>query len=341
MSDPISWNNSNQMDNLMNQAMKTALDQDSPDEAITKFISELGPYSFCERIMVFEDIEKKDNPVVFSWEKEGLESEMNIIDSLTRQEYDWLYSVLERDGFIYVEDRNIFKDSNPDIYEILTAQKIQRLYISPLILKGKLIGFYYIENPPEMELLHATEFIELFGSFLISLLKFRKIFIDLETTSQRDLMTQLYNRVTGQKKIEELLSMGIEGMFLMMDGDHFKTVNDTFGHAAGDQVILALADSIHKVFDTVGIPLRLGGDEFAVFVPAFTDEKDASYVIKELVKNISKINIPALNGKMITASIGVAFTKKGENLSLDELYSRADSALYRSKAAKGNKVTFF
>jgi len=331
----------NQREMLINQAMKKALDQDSPDEAITQFIAELGPFSHCERIMVFVEDGKSEKPIVFPWEKEGLESELDIVNSISRQEFDWMYGILERDSFIYVDNPETLKETHPDVYEILIAQNIKRLYINPLIMKGKLIGFYYIENPPKIKLVHAYDFLEVFGSFLISLLKFRKTFIDLERTSERDLMTQLYNRVTGQKKIEEMLSFGVEGMFLMMDGDHFKSVNDTFGHAVGDQVILALADSIHKVFDNVGIPLRLGGDEFAVFVPTFTNEKEAAYVISELVKNISRINIPALQGRMITASLGVAFSKDGEKLSYDELYSRADSALYRSKAAKGNKVTFF
>ena len=159
--------------------------------------------------------------------------------------------------------------------------------------------------------------------------------------SQTDAMTKLYNRGGGEKEIRLALEAKAAGVFLLMDADKFKSINDTFGHDAGDKVIIAIADALRKSFRDEDIVMRLGGDEFAVYAPGITDEEILEHVIVRLFATIDAIDIPELKGRRICISIGAAFFHQDESISFTELYKRADENLYISKEVEGNKITVF
>ena len=159
--------------------------------------------------------------------------------------------------------------------------------------------------------------------------------------SETDAMTKLKNRGSGEKMITELMAEGTEGMFCLLDADKFKSINDTFGHDAGDKVIKAIADCLKKAFRNSDVIMRLGGDEFAVYALGITDEERGNIVINRLFGLIDKIEIPEIGDRKITISLGAALFNPEENLSFTELYKRADSVAYESKKTVGNRATFY
>ena len=126
-----------------------------------------------------------------------------------------------------------------------------------------------------------------------------------------------------------------------MDCDKFKSINDTYGHAVGDKVIIAIADTLRKSCRDDDVVLRLGGDEFAVFIPGMLDKERAEAFFDRLFSNIEHIDIAEMNGKHILLSLGACFYDGMDCITFDQLYRRADTAMYDSKKKQGYSATIF
>ncbi len=162
----------------------------------------------------------------------------------------------------------------------------------------------------------------------------------LRLLSETDMMTGIRNRGSGEIMIRKAMAEGHSGMFCLMDADKFKSINDNYGHSVGDKVIVAIADSLKKTFRDSDIVFRLGGDEFAVFSEGVVNQEIACRIMERLFANISKIEIPELNGRKIELSVGASFYPATKEDSFEALYKRADSGTYTSKKKTGNIVTF-
>ena len=126
----------------------------------------------------------------------------------------------------------------------------------------------------------------------------------------------------------------------MFDLDHFKKVNDTYGHDVGDKVlkgVAAVAEDIKRITDVVA---RTGGEEFALVLPE-TDQEGARKLANRLREAIEEMEVNCSNGQTIkvTASIGAAtISKMGKNV--DAFLRDADLALYQAKHAGRNQVCY-
>ncbi|CAN1592452.1 diguanylate cyclase [Pseudomonas sp. B21-028] len=121
---------------------------------------------------------------------------------------------------------------------------------------------------------------------------------------------------------------------VMLDMDHFKQINDTYGHQVGDQVLRQMGVVISSSFRATDIHGRLGGEEFAILLPD-TSIEVAIRIAEELIQTIGGLMIEPVHG--ITASLGVASTEAGHK-DLHSLMNNADKALYRAKALGRNQV---
>ena len=158
--------------------------------------------------------------------------------------------------------------------------------------------------------------------------------------SETDQMTNLLNRVSGEKKVTEHLKNGDGGFLLLLDVDHFKSINDTFGHGVGDQVIIQVAKCLKSTFREHDIVFRLGGDEFAAYAAEVTTKKIANQIIKRFIANLETIVIPELGDRTITASIGATIIKPGSPVQFADQYKLVDEGVYESKKIEGSHVTF-
>ena len=158
--------------------------------------------------------------------------------------------------------------------------------------------------------------------------------------SETDQMTNLLNRVSGEKKVTEHLKNGDGGFLILLDVDHFKSINDTFGHGVGDQVIIQVAKCLKSTFREHDIVFRLGGDEFSAYAADVTTKKIANQIIKRFIANLEAIVIPELGDRTITASIGATIIKPGTPVQFADQYKLIDEGVYESKKVDGSQVTF-
>jgi two-component system cell cycle response regulator len=124
--------------------------------------------------------------------------------------------------------------------------------------------------------------------------------------------------------------------FMLLDVDHFKAINDKFGHAGGDQVLAAIGNLLHSTMRKTDVASRWGGEEFVLALTS-TDLPGARVAAERVRRDIAALSIR--NGEqtiVVTASVGVAALRRGEPLA--QLVDRADQAMYAAKVAGRNRV---
>lgn len=167
--------------------------------------------------------------------------------------------------------------------------------------------------------------------------------MELVKSAQKDALTGLYNKKFTQSLIDEMVQDcgkdQIHG-FLILDMDHFKEINDTCGHAVGDKVLGTFGTLLQEQFRDQDIAGRIGGDEFVVLVHDIGNRRTMENRVQELLKKIRMLQIPELEGRNLTASIGVAFAPEDGD-SFMELYCCADSALYQTKRGGRNGYSIY
>ncbi|PKH04381.1 hypothetical protein CXF72_01155 [Psychromonas sp. MB-3u-54] len=162
-----------------------------------------------------------------------------------------------------------------------------------------------------------------------------------ELLARTDSLTKMLNRRAffecGSIEIERSLRYQSSLAVMMIDLDHFKSINDQYGHAAGDTTLLSVANTLKAMMRNVDIMGRIGGDEFAVIMP-HTDLKMAIELAQRLRLGIEKIDIIIDDQPLnITACFGVTRLDV-KNESLDEALKRDDKALYLAKENGRNRV---
>lgn len=123
---------------------------------------------------------------------------------------------------------------------------------------------------------------------------------------------------------------------IVFDLDHFKRINDGFGHDTGDEVLVAVAETARRVLRPYDLVARLGGEEFCAFLPA-TSLKEALPIAERLREAIAALRVDALRGRQVTASFGVHEADVVRE-PFKEMLRLADAHLYRAKGAGRNQV---
>lgn len=172
------------------------------------------------------------------------------------------------------------------------------------------------------------------------------VYPTLVAQSRVDAKTGLLNVSTWEREAEIELSRSVRTRspisLAVIDIDHFKQVNDTYGHLVGDRVLRAIGDTLRtqsRDYDKAG---RFGGEEFVLLL-AQADEDDACRIAERLRTHIGAMAVPVNDRPdapvvQVTISIGVSAMEGGMNRDLTDLLAAADSALYRAKQAGRNRV---
>ncbi|APE31556.1 hypothetical protein BOX17_11725 [Halomonas aestuarii] len=178
------------------------------------------------------------------------------------------------------------------------------------------------------------------GTVMLMLVRLQRQQDTMRHLSHTDELTGLFNRRRLQEVAEQEFARRRRHAsplsLMLLDLDHFKRINDTYGHPVGDEVLSAFSDILlHQVrrLDTVA---RMGGEEFAVLLP--NTDGEAAHRLAERVREATRaMRLPGrAHAHRLTVSIGV--TEAREDDSFEHLYSRADQRLYRAKAAGRDRV---
>lgn len=169
-------------------------------------------------------------------------------------------------------------------------------------------------------------------------LKLKKTIEELEYLASRDTMTGVYNRRKFFELSKPIFDQYDTNLFIaMLDIDHFKKVNDTFGHDAGDLVIKQIAKTVSDMLPQHSVFARIGGEEFV----AICIEESVENIVRifDDIRNVIALSSVDYNGHQInfTISNGIA-QKNGSVTSIDDLIKQADIALYDAKNSGRNKI---
>lgn len=187
------------------------------------------------------------------------------------------------------------------------------------------------------------------GMFIINKLTrpMDKSVSNLEEEATTDRLSGLYNKLAFQDVVQKKLGSIVYGtpqVFVMCDMDNFKLINDTLGHAYGDDVIARMGHMLQNSFGdrfTIG---RLGGDEFAMYISSESENEEETQVLVKKDMDILFKDFDtefAEEKKQIPISLSVGITVQSDERRFNNLYTNADAALYKSKHGGKNQYTFY
>lgn len=258
-----------------------------------------------------------------------------------------------KDGIVVPEYK--FNPSDDMLPEICSKLLSDGHFIFPVYAENNQYGYLLIKIGKYEKIFYQTVF-ELVTKEIIAALKIsqaekeraklktKNITLEeysekLQALSRTDEMTQILNRrgfiEDAQAMINRFVSVGKSGLVIFGDMDGLKSINDTFGHEAGDRAIKAEADILSEIFRTTDIVGRLGGDEFAILAPEMT-KKDFAFIKKRLATKCQEYNDSEVEPFVLSMSIGCTeFSSRQSNL--DVLLNEADQKLYAEKRLKKEK----
>ena len=230
------------------------------------------------------------------------------------------------------------------------AGDIKSIAMIPLTHRQKLLGSINLcsADPQRFTPAHATDFLAHLGVIASFCVENAINRARLMRSGFTDVLTGWHNRRYLTVRLGEELARARRDcarlVCLMLDIDHFKRVNDNWGHAAGDAVLREIAQRIESQVRASDVAARYGGEEFVVLLPG-TDVGSALLLAERIRKSVSAtpIDLPNGEGVTITASIGISEVQpapEAEDLKTigDSLIARADVALYAAKAAGRDRV---
>ncbi len=228
--------------------------------------------------------------------------------------------------------------------------RLGSIALLPLMHKEVLIGSINFGSADDRRFTgeHATDFFSHLGAIASFALENAVNRARLLRSGFTDVLTGWHNRRYLQVRlVEELARARRDGgtlTCLMLDLDHFKSINDTWGHAAGDDVLRELAQRIEGQVRASDVAARYGGEEFVILLPR-TDKRDAARLAERVRQAVREAPVPfGEDGEVdVTASIGIAsVTPRPDDADLknlgESLLARADVALYRAKSAGRDRV---
>ena len=266
----------------------------------------------------------------------------------TSADYDWRLEIGQRVG---INDTSTLLTED---FLALHGQTVPRSLIEHELRSGVEIavrgsqGLYgmigaYLRRPAAFHQRDA-DYLSMVASTLASALDRHANYQQMARMAQFDSLTGLPNRVLFRERIAQAIKQtgGAQSLVgvMFVDLDHFKGINDRFGHDAGDALLIETARRLEqsvRAGDTVG---RLGGDEFAIILNHLTRLEDSRRVADDI---LNRFSVPVQLGSQlvpISVSLGIS-TYPADGGNADELLKSADVAMYRAKAAGRNSFQFY
>ncbi len=237
--------------------------------------------------------------------------------------------------------------SFPLIALFLLGTRLGFIYISAFLVFSCIIFFFPFESALKADYTYVYKLRIILSFILITILtslyeysnnmaynQMQNLKEELEYSSSRDYLTSLYNRRGYYENIKNM--QNVQGTVLMCDIDHFKKVNDNYGHDAGDFVLQEIAKNIKNMLREDDMAVRWGGEEFFIFLP-HTSLEDGHLFAEKLRKSIKNLPLNYENQEItVTLSIGIA--EVGQHANLEDIINDADNAMYQAKQA-GRDIT--
>lgn len=239
---------------------------------------------------------------------------------------------VEKEYELYVEDYILYGDNNSP----------QSILILPLKVHDETLGVINFQTFEKNSFsIDDVEMFSIIASYAAIAVKNTLQARELRDLSIKDQLTGLYNWRFYNKKLNETIQNdGAENhiSLIIMDIDHFKVVNDRYGHSSGNECLIALAELAENHFSKASFVARIGGEEFAVLMIG-TSEEEVLETTNQFLDKVRELEVHS-NGDSIkfTISIGASLKKREEIESEEHIFREADNALYKAKSQGRDQV---
>ncbi len=335
---------------------------DNLDSLIEESLGAFGVFCGVDRCYLFKFSENKefmDN--THEWVAPGVQPFKDDLQGVTTDDLPYFNEIIRREHVFEVADV-----SELPLAAALEKQEFERERIRAVLcvavhIDGELFGFIGCDiiGTPYQWREHDVRYLKLIGEVLSNTLKnlsnkasLERVTAQLENANKQ--LTYLANSdgltgIANRRQFDNALAKAIERgrrerkfiSLLMIDVDHFKRFNDTYGHSAGDKALKKVATVLRLCCSrTDDLEARYGGEEFAVVLPE-TSEQQAQHVAKKIMDAISALTLPfesSPDSNVLTVSIGIATQKCSKTLSSSELITLADKGLYLAKNRGRNRI---
>ncbi len=260
--------------------------------------------------------------------------------NIVLKEADPLIEYLKENIDLVDIKKHLDKSQYPNFHEC--NQVLKGEWILPLKVKKKLNGFLILGSKANQEeltyedLYYLTTFAEIASIAIENMVLFQLVVMDRMTKlyDHHSFINHLNHELSRAKRYNRDLSV------ILLDIDHFKNLNDTYGHQEGDIILVGLAALLKDITRKADIVARYGGEEFAIILTE-SDSKKASQAADKIRTTIEQYKFASNNKKdyKLTVSLGVATYREKDKLTAKELIELADKALYESKNRGRNCIT--
>ena len=211
----------------------------------------------------------------------------------------------------------------------------------PVSVKGKVLGVLFVHSHTPGAFHDRLPLLTTFANQVAVAIENARLFAEVQNLAITDPLTGLYNRrglfELGRIEFARTRRFGRPFASMMLDIDHFKRVNDAYGHPVGDQVLQALAKHCQSSVREIDLVARYGGEEFVFLLPE-TNLEVAREIAERLRRTIANLSIPTEKGELsVTVSLGVAMYDEN-TLGLETMIARTDQAMYVAKHRGRNRI---
>lgn len=248
--------------------------------------------------------------------------------------------VISKGESIYISDLEASAPSG--LVHFGDQKEVRSVLAVPLRMRGEVIGMLstqsYQPNAYSQEDMHLLEMLSAYAAIAIDN---TRLLMEIQNLAITDALTQVFNRghlfTLGEREFLRSRRFNRPLSIIMLDIDHFKQVNDTYGHAIGDRVLFNLAQYLKNQIRETDIVARYGGEEFVMVLPE-TKIKDSYTIARRIQANLHQMYLPLERGTVsITVSMGVSeMTSKTRDFA--DLIEQADQALYAAKRSGRDRI---
>lgn len=332
------------------------------DCLIERSLGAFGEFCGVDRCYLFQFSEDKtamDN--THEWVAAGVPPYKDDLQNVSLSDLPYFEKVIKQEHVFRIDDVDQLPEEAALEKAEFEREHIQSVLCVAVHINDALFGFVGCDiiGSPYTWREHDVRYLKLIGEMLSNTLEnianrlslqnvksqLEEANRQLEHLANSDGLTGIANRRLFDESLREVIKRGTREhkpvSLLMVDVDHFKRFNDTFGHAAGDDALKKVARALDSCCKRVDdLAARYGGEEFAVIL-AETSEEQAYVVANEIMQAVAKLGIfigTSVSSEPLTISIGVTTATCQSSLTLSELVTSADKALYKAKEGGRNQV---
>lgn len=304
---------------MMMECVRTLYQKHDIEQSIPIVMERLGEFLGAERtylILVHDSRLYND----YEWCAQGIESRQNMLQGIPLSTIDCWKPAFSVQECVIMEDITILKETYPDAYELLQMQNIHSLAAAPMEQDGSFKGCICVDNPPAEQMRSIVPLLQTLCYFIMLTYRRTESELQLSRLSYYDTLTSFYNRNRFIRDSEELSACDSPVGIVFLDVNGLKDMNDRYGHARGDKMLIECARQMREVFREADY-YRIGGDEFVIICQGIDRES--------FEKKVAALRYQFSINTVCKAAIGSQWADQFTDM--QQLITGADARMYEDK----------